>query len=374
LISILHTADWQIGRVFSQFEPDDAAALFEARFVVVERLAAIATERCVDAVLVAGDVFDAQTVSDKTIRRLFNAMRGFSGTWVLMPGNHDAALTESVWTRALRIDAISSNVLLCLKAEPVVVAEKFTLLPAPLTQRHTHNDLTEWFSTVPSSDGLPRIGLAHGCVQGILPSEIDSANPIAVGRAQDAGLAYLALGDWHGTKRVDDRTWYAGTPETDRFKANESGQALWVSIEAEGAAPVIETVRTGRFSWRQLDMEMAVDSDIDRVVDILNTAGSDDVLQLRVSGTCNLAGHRKLTAALGAAGAKARAVVWDSAALRLEPTEEDIQALHADGFVGEVLQELRTEQDGSSPELARDAILALARVLDAQGHRAGAGA
>lgn len=64
LISILHTADWQIGRVFAQFEPDDAAALFEARFAVVERLAGIATDRSVDAVLVAGDVFDAQTVAD----------------------------------------------------------------------------------------------------------------------------------------------------------------------------------------------------------------------------------------------------------------------------------------------------------------------
>jgi hypothetical protein len=41
----LHTADWQIGRVFSQFEPDDAAALFEARFAVVERLARIATDQ-----------------------------------------------------------------------------------------------------------------------------------------------------------------------------------------------------------------------------------------------------------------------------------------------------------------------------------------
>ncbi|WP_081651444.1 DNA repair exonuclease [Cupriavidus sp. WS] len=374
MISILHTADWQIGRVFSQFEPDDAAALFEARFVVVERLAAIATERCVDAVLVAGDVFDAQTVSDKTIRRLFNAMRGFAGTWVLIPGNHDAALTESVWTRAFRIDAIPSNVLLCLKAEPVAVAGKFTLLPAPLTQRHTHSDLTEWFGTTPGGDGLPRIGIAHGCVQGILPGEIDSANPIAADRAQDAGLAYLALGDWHGTKRIDDRTWYAGTPETDRFKANDSGQALWVSIEAEGAVPVVEAVRTGKFNWLQLETEMAVDSDIDGIVDIFNTAGNDDVLQVHVSGTCNLAGHRKLIAALGAARAKARAVVWDSTALRLEPTEEDIQALHVDGFVGEVLQQLRTEQNGSDPELARDAILALARVLDAQGPRAGAGA
>ncbi|MDN7683008.1 metallophosphoesterase family protein [Burkholderia cenocepacia] len=374
MISILHTADWQIGRVFSQFEPDDAAALFEARFVAVERLAAIATERGVDAVLVAGDVFDAQTVSDKTIRRLFNAMRNFAGAWVLIPGNHDAALTESVWTRARRMDAIPSNVLVCLEPKPVVVAGKFTLLPAPLTQRHTHSDLTEWFSTAPGCDGLPRIGIAHGCVQGILPGDIDSANPIAAGRVQDAGLAYFALGDWHGTKRVDDRAWYAGTPETDRFKANDSGQALCVSIPEEGTTPLVESVRTGRFSWRQLEAHMAVDSDIDGLVDTLNSAGSDDVLQVRVSGTCNLAGHRKLTAALGVARAKTRAMVWDDTALRLEPTEEDIQALRADGFVGEVLQELLAEQNGSDPELARDAILALARVLDVQGPRSGASA
>lgn len=371
LISILHTADWQIGRVFSQFESDDAAALFEARFVAVERLAAIAAERGVDSVLVAGDVFDAQTVSDKTIRRLFNAMQGFAGTWVLLPGNHDSALTESIWTRARRINAIPSNVLLCLEPKPVVVAGKFTLLPAPLTQRHTHNDLTDWFGTVPGAAGLPRIGLAHGCVKGILPGDIDSANPIAAGRAQDAGLAYLALGDWHGTKRIDERTWYAGTPETDRFKANDSGQALLVSIEAEGSAPVVEAIRTGKFIWRQLEAQLAIDSDVYELMEILSAAGGDDVLQVRVSGTCNLAGHRKLTETLGTARAKARAVVWDSAALRLEPTEEDIQALHADGFVGEVLQELRTEQNGSDPELARDAILALARVLDAQRPRVG---
>jgi DNA repair exonuclease SbcCD nuclease subunit len=372
MISILHTADWQIGRVFAQFEPDDAAALFEARFAVVERLAGIATDRGVDAILVAGDVFDAQTVADKTIRRLFNAMQGFTGTWVLMPGNHDAALAESVWSRARRLGAIPGNVIVCLEPKPLVVAGKFTLLPAPLTQRHTYVDLTEWFAAHVSTDDLPRIGLAHGSVQGILPEDVDSANPIAAGRAQGAGLTYLALGDWHGTKRVDGRTWYAGTPESDRFKANDSGQALLVSIEAAALDPAVTAVPTGKFGWRQIEKQMAVDSDVDEVMQILDAVGSGDVLHVRLSGTCNLAGHRKLSASLGTARAKARAVLWDAAALRLEPTEEDIQALQADGFVGEALQELREQQAGTEPELARDAILALARILDDHGPRLGA--
>lgn len=374
MISLLHTADWQIGRVFSQFEPDDAAALFEARFKAVERLAAVACERGVDAVVVAGDVFDAQTVADKTIRRLFNAMQGFAGTWLLMPGNHDAALSESIWSRAHRLGAIPSNVTCCLEPKPHTVAGKFTLLPAPLTQRHTYGDLTEWFATASSGNGLARVGLAHGCVQGVLPDGIDSANPIAASRAQDAGLDYLALGDWHGTKRLDDKTWYAGTPEADRFKANDSGQALMVSIAGVGAVPSVETVRTGQFLWQQFEPRLAVASDIDELVAKLNSVGSSDVLQLRVLGTCDLGGHRKLSAALDAARARARALVWGGEALRLEPTEEDIQALHADGFVGEAMQELRSRQSGSDAELARDALLTLARILDAPGARAGAGA
>jgi DNA repair exonuclease SbcCD nuclease subunit len=374
MISLLHTADWQIGRVFSQFEPDDAAALFEARFKAVERLAAVAAERRVDAVLVAGDVFDLQTVSDKTIRRMFNAMQGFTGPWLLIPGNHDSALSESVWRRAARLGAVPPNAVCCLEPVPHTVEGKFVLLPAPLTQRHTYGDLTDWFAGAPGDSGLPRIGLAHGCVQGILSEDIDSANPIAAGRAAQAGLDYLALGDWHGTRQIDARTWYAGTPETDRFRANDSGQALLVSIAGTGAAPEVEAVRTGQFDWQQLEPRLAVASDIDALVQTLARLDGNDVLQLRAVGSCDLGGHNKLAAALDAARARARAVVWDGEALRLEPTEEDIQSLHADGFVGEALQALRAQQDGDEAELARDALLTLARILDAQSPRAGAAA
>lgn len=103
--SFIHTADWQIGRQYGRFAPDDAAALAEARFTTVERISRLATEQAVDAVLVAGDVFDAQTVSDRSIRRLFNSLAGFAGPWVMLPGNHDAALAESVWSRAQRLGA-----------------------------------------------------------------------------------------------------------------------------------------------------------------------------------------------------------------------------------------------------------------------------
>ncbi len=372
-LRLLHSADWQIGRIYSQFEPDDAAALFEARFHAVERIAALAVEHKVDAVLVAGDVFDAQTVSDKTIRRLFNAMQAYAGPWVLLPGNHDAALAESAWTRCHRLGVFADRVIACLESRAHVVADRFALLPAPLVQRHTHGDLTHWFAGATTPEGLPRIGLAHGCVQGVLPDEVDSANPIAADRAATAGLDYLALGDWHGTRRIDDRTWYAGTPETDRFKANDSGQALLVSIAGPGAMPDVQALRTGRYRWRPLEVRLTVASDLDLALQELSEAGPDDVLQLSVSGVCDLAGQRRLHQGVEAARARVRALVQASHGLRLEPTQEDIESLHADGYVGEVLLQLRAEQGGPQADRARDALVILAGMLDElAGHPAAA--
>lgn len=369
MIRLLHTADWQIGKCYGQFEPDEAALLAEARFNAIERLAALARGRQIDLVVVAGDVFDAQGVADKTIHRLFHAMRGYPGPWVLLPGNHDAGLAESVWTRATRLKAIPDNVHVCLKPEPLLLeALGAAILPAPLTQRHTYADLTEWFAGADTPAGMARIGLAHGCVQGILAEDIDSANPIAAGRAEQARLDYLALGDWHGTKQVDARTWYSGTPETDRFKANDSGQALLIELPGPGAPAVVTPVATGQYRWQFLAFTLQVASDIDQALASLNNLGPADVVRLSWSGQTDLVGYRRLQESIVQIQGRVRSLQADFSALRLEPTDEDIDALHADGYLGEVIAELRDKQrvgrDSDAP--ARDALALLAGILHEQ--------
>lgn len=368
MIKLLHTADWQIGKQFGQFEADDAALLADARFTVVERLASLAAAQGVHAILVAGDVFDAQGVADKTVHRLFNCLAAFEGPWVLIPGNHDASLAESVWTRAVRLNAVPPNAHLCLTPELLILESLgLALLPAPLTQRHTHSDLTEWFASAPVPADLFRVGLAHGSVQGILADGIDSSNPIAAGRAEQSGLDYLALGDWHGTKQVDTRTWYSGTPETDRFKANDSGQALVVVLPERGALPVVTTVATGQFRWQQDEVDLQVPSDVDALLHRLAGLTATDVLDMRLSGRSDLAGQRRLLEAIGQARGRARSLLADLSQLRFEPTADDIAALKADGYLGEVVAELRAAQAGPAAEaadVARDALALLAGILD----------
>ena len=367
---LLHTADWQIGRQYGSFDPDDAVPLAEARFAAVERLAQLASDEGVAAVLVAGDVFDAQAVSARTIRRLFNALAPYAGPWVMIPGNHDAALAEGVWQQALRLGVVPAHVHLALTPQLIELpAQRLALLCAPLTQRHAWNDLTAWFDDQASPEGWLRIGLAHGAVQGLLPDDLDAMNPIAPDRAARARLDYLALGDWHGTKQIDPRTWYSGTPEPDRFKDNDPGQVLLVDIDGPGALPRVSPRRTAQHRWRRVAQRIDVASDVDTLAALLAQADASDVIELVVEGSVDLAGQHRLHAAIDDAQARVRSLRRELGGLRLAPTADDIAALHADGYVGELIAELRDAgaapagADSEQARLAQDALALLSSLL-----------
>lgn len=359
----LHTADWQIGRQYGQFETDDAAMLAEARFDVVARIAALAAERGVDAVLVAGDVFDTQGVSDRTIRRLFAAMAAYAGPWVMIAGNHDAALADSVWSRAMQLGCIPGNVHVPLRAGVVdLAAINLAVLAAPLTQRHTYDDVTQAFDALESQPGRVRVGLAHGSVAGRLPDAIDATNPIAPDRAARARLDYLALGDWHGCLSIDERTWYAGTPEQDRFRGNEPGYVLDVRIDAPGAAPAVERVATGKYRWSAWSETLSLPTDARALAERMAALRADDVLRLDVQGHVNMETWEALQRAVDQAAAQVRALLPDLSGLRLEPDEADLAELRASGYVGEVAAQLQALQaDAGQSAVAGEALRLLLR-------------
>lgn len=359
----LHTADWQIGRAFSSFPADVAPLLAQERIAAVQRLAQLATQHQVDAVLVAGDVFDTQTASDKLIHRLFQALAGFSGAWIMISGNHDAALAQSVWTRAQALGCVPPHVHLLLGPQ-VQIFDGFAVLAAPLTQRHCYDDVTAWMDTASTPAGLLRIGLAHGSVQGLLHEGIDSPNPIAPDRPERAALDWLALGDWHGMQQVGPRLAYSGTPEADRFHNNQPGYALLVDISAPGAVPQVTPLAVGRYRWLRQRLDLHLPSDVDAALAWLAQLQADDVAQLQLAGMVDWAHHQRLQAALLRAQAVACSLEVEQTDLRLAPTDADIASLQADGYVGLVLEQLR--QASSSDALAQEALAVLAQALHEQ--------
>jgi DNA repair exonuclease SbcCD nuclease subunit len=76
--SFVHTADWQIGKRFGAFPADKAAVLREERLRAVDRVAEAARAGGAATVLVAGDVFDSETVSDAVIGTLLARLKSQS--------------------------------------------------------------------------------------------------------------------------------------------------------------------------------------------------------------------------------------------------------------------------------------------------------
>ena len=234
---LIHTADWQIGKVFRFVDRGTMGVLQEARLEAISAIGRLATEHGAPIVLVAGDIYDIATAESRTLAQPLARMHAFAGVeWHLIPGNHDPHQPGGPWERLLQ-RGLPANVRVHLEATPVALAEGAALLPAPLARRRALADPTAWMDQAATPEGTIRIGLAHGSISAFGSDADTQPNLIDPGRPEQAGLAYLALGDWHGTKRIGPRCWYAGTPEIDDFEVDGGGHALLVDLAAPGAPP-----------------------------------------------------------------------------------------------------------------------------------------
>src|SRR5215468_9958653 len=99
----IHSADWQIGKVFKQFGAKEET-LRQARLAAIERLGELAMANGAHHVLVAGDVYDTEAPSPVTLRAPIERMKRFPRVqWHLLPGNHDPHRPEGLWDRLAKL-------------------------------------------------------------------------------------------------------------------------------------------------------------------------------------------------------------------------------------------------------------------------------
>ena len=295
----IHSSDLHLGRRFGNYPEDIRGRLVEARHAAIDSLSSAARDHGAGHVLIAGDLFDTETPSDRVWRQALAAMAAAEDVqWWIIPGNHDSLAAEALWDpiRAQPPD----NMHFCDAAEPVEIAPGAMLLPSPVPSRFPGRDATEWMADCATPDGSLRIGLAHGGIA-TFGSEDDGAETIPPDRATSGGLDYLALGDWHGFMRVDNRTCYSGSPERDRFKHQGRGICLAVTIQGPGAVPEVAEIATGRFGWYDIPLLLTPEKDAsDALAGALPEDGSgrrDTLVRVQASGWIRLPQRMELARA-----------------------------------------------------------------------------
>lgn len=348
-LKIIHTADWQLGKPFGRFPAEVRSALSEARLDVIDRIGEVSSHGGSAHVLVAGDVFDNVDPGDRVVLQAISRMQQWPATWWLMPGNHDHARADGLWSRVRQ--SAPDNVRVVDVLEPVELEAGTWLLPAPLEHRRTSEDPTAALVDMVTPPGALRIGLAHGSITEFGASG-ESSNLIPPDRARTAGLDYLALGDWHGFLRIGDRTAYSGTPEVDRFGRDEPGACAVVVVRG-GDAPDIERVPTGRYRWlaRRWDVDglEAFDTHLEQLRG--EGALADHLLSLDLVGVASLADRVAMIGALD--DRLAHELRWlglNDKDLLSRPTEEDVAQIDVQGALAGAAAALRVRAEGGGDD------------------------
>lgn len=364
MFRFIHTSDWQIGKVFRFVDNTTMGLLQEARLRVITRIGELAEQHDAAHVLVAGDVYDMEALSPRSLNQPLERMRNFPDIqWHLLPGNHDPHRPNGLWDRLLQ-KGLPDNVHAHISEEPFTLSrQKAAIMPAPLFHRRSLDDPTAWMDAADLPDTLIRIGLAHGTVAGFGSDDRDVPNYIDPARPERAGLAYLALGDWHGQKRISERCWYSGTPEIDAFSVKEGGQALLVEISQASAPPIVTPLPTGHYTWATHAAQLNSRADVDYLAGMLRGTGDalDRVLlDLSVEGAVSLETRRHFEQQIveGVSAAMCFMRV-DDRRLFPSPTTEDLDQIDRGGFVRAAAEELRRQsREGSEAEreLAAEAL------------------
>lgn len=348
-MKLIHSADWQLGKPYGRFEPDVSGALTEARFDAVDALGRTAAEHGAQHVIVAGDIFDTEGPEDRTIVQAISRMNRHACRWWLLPGNHDFARNGGLWDRIRQ--RAGDKIVVLAEPEPQELADHIWLLPAPLIHRHNLEDPTTLFDTMKTPGARVRIGVAHGSIRDF-GSRGETKNQIAPDRAKLSNLDYLALGDWHGALRVDARTWYSGSPETDRFQRDEPGQALVVEVQSD-REPVVTPVRTGRFQWLMRDWtvneQTAFDAECDQLLGGIDAPNT--LLQLTLAGVTTLGDRIAMIGRLEHdIRHRLRHLAVRADDLVGRPSGEDLAALAVEGMLGTAAAKLNAKIDAGGVE------------------------
>lgn len=260
-LTLLHTADWHLGRRFPQFPDEAALELSRARMSVIDAILGSAAYNEVDAVLCAGDLFDHPKPDEEWWRPLADKLVQHARPGrpvLLLPGNHDFLGPGTVYhhehpfRQALPPDVHvvdRDDFTLRLSADAVVHAR-------PCRSRAEGHDLAMALPAREEGDTSIRIGLVHGSTFDM--PDFQTNFPIARDAAVQRGFDYLAIGDTHAYRVYDppeQPTVYPGAPEPTTFGERDAGSVALVFFSKRRRRPLVRPERVARFVWEERVVE-----------------------------------------------------------------------------------------------------------------------
>ncbi|MFM8259669.1 MAG: exonuclease SbcCD subunit D [Vulcanococcus sp.] len=287
---LLHTSDWHLGRQFH------GASLLEEQAAAMDRIVELAAAAEVDAVLIAGDLYDRAIPPAEAVQ-LFNdtlaRLRQSGAAVVAIAGNHDSHVRVSIYDPLLANFGVTVRGDVGRAHEPVLVrprhgGEAVAIYPLPYLEPSVDGPALAQGDEAGDAAAPPRLrheevtrlALArihghrqqHAGQRAVLVAHTfaaggegcESERELTVGNVDRvsvetfAGFDYVALGHLHGSQELaGPRLAYSGTPLAYSFSEQHQRKSVrLVELAADGAVSVeLLPLEVGR-PLRTLDGEL----------------------------------------------------------------------------------------------------------------------
>ncbi|GAB3085234.1 Calcineurin-like phosphoesterase [Corynebacterium aquatimens] len=371
------------------FLDGDAQARFDdSRLRAVAKLGELACSHNAEFIVVAGDVFDDNALSERTMGRALDAMDALPVPVYLLPGNHDPLVPGAALERADERENIS----VLRDTTPVEHRPGVEIVGAPLLARYSTCDLAAQAIAELAPTEAIRILVAHGqCFSRSSEPKPDLIDLPGLEEALKRGtIDYVAMGDTHSAGPIGPggKVWFSGSPEVTDFhdrreevEGNEtnSGNALVVTITkptVTTADVTVEEQRTGEWVFDALHWDVADADDVDRVLADLDAYPAKDrtVVKYSMTGTLGLEATGALEEGLAAREDIFGALYERESKmdLHIEPGDDELLNLPLSGYARDAMAELvaaaaSAQRDtgsgaGAADMTARDAVNLLFRL------------
>lgn len=305
MVKIFVTGDNHFGKKYDRY-PDVKEKLMQSRFDCLKNMVDKAgTDGC-ELFVVTRDLFDnINTVKVGDIKQVVDILAKFTGTVIVLPGNHDYYTGgEKVWKDFENALACREhNIILLKEFRPYTfeTSEETTVVyPAFCQSKHSKENNLNWIKNADiQKDDVINIGIAHGAIKGITPDMKEEyflmtenellAIPVDVWLIGHTHIPYPNVLE-EDSDIAGYKIFNAGTHEQTDFHNNTDGNGFIITIDKQESIAKVYARKyvSGKVHFYDLKATVKPDSDTalkDALSIVLDGKDKNAIVRVRVSGS-----------------------------------------------------------------------------------------
>ena len=266
----LHLSDLHLGKRVNEF------SMLEDQAYILKEILNIIDEQKVEAVLIAGDIYDKVIPSAEAVRLLDDFLTRIAARELpvfLISGNHDSAERIAFGSRLMSSRQIYLSPVFESDVEPVTISDRYGEIniymlpfvkPSLVKRVYPEEEIITYQDAVNAAVQHMQIDtdkrnilLAHQFVTGA--ARCDSEE-LSIGGVDDVdasvfeGFEYVALGHLHGPQKIGKETVrYSGTPLKYSFsEASHKKAAIIVDVEEKGTVKIQQIPLIPKHDMREI--------------------------------------------------------------------------------------------------------------------------